>query len=243
MTQNIPLMVVSFLMGWEQLRYNIKKELTRLKLRRRGSFAGSTFVSLIIRPLLEKERVKAFLSAPVFAAVLTVGVAQLPKTEALGETWSSEKPITTVMAYEVKMPQEGDTITYLLPVAQLLGVSQNYQVGHPGIDLMAPRGSQVVAMERGKVVAVKKDAFGYGRHVYIKHTYEVKSLYAHLDKIMVTEGEEVIPGQVVGTIGTTGWSTGPHLHFEVYEGNEHVNPTKYLGPTLEFARREAGKKV
>jgi murein DD-endopeptidase MepM/ murein hydrolase activator NlpD len=241
MIQNLTVIVISALMGYQQLRYFVKKELTRLKLKRRGSFAGSTVMSLIIRPILEKDRVKAYLSAPLFAAALTVGVTQLPNTDTTLDTWSTEQPVQAVLGYEVKMPQAGDTITYLVPVTQLNGVSQSFHAGHPGIDLMSPRGSQVVAMERGTVIDVQKDTFGYGRHLLVKHMYEVVSLYAHLDQINVRLGQEVTPGQVVGTIGTTGWSTGPHLHFEVYEGGDQVNPMKYIGPTLEMARKEAKK--
>ena len=218
---------------------NFKKEITRLKLRRRGSFGGSTFVSLFLRPFLEKDRVKAMLAAPLFAAAVTVGVNQLPSTQGVAEAWDSEQPIQTVLAYDMKLPQQGDRITYLLPVSQLSGVSQGFHTGHPGIDLRAPLGSPVIAMERGVVTKVENDTFGYGKHVYVKHTFEITSMYAHLGQILIHEGDQIQPAQQIGIIGLTGWSTGPHLHFEVYEGNSQVNPMKYIGGTLEWAKGQA----
>lgn len=225
--------------GGKLLLSPLKKELTRLKLRKRGSFGGSTWFSLAIRPVLEKDRVKALFMAPLFVAAVGVGINEMPDTTGVSDAWESEQPIKTVMEYEVKMPQEGDKITYLIPVEQLTGISQGFHQGHFGIDLRAPLNSPVIAMERGTVQAVERDTFGYGKHIYIKHLYEVTSLYAHLNVIKVQPGQEVHSGQIIGLVGTTGWSTGPHVHFEIYEGENRVNPMKYIGESLKMLKEQA----
>jgi murein DD-endopeptidase MepM/ murein hydrolase activator NlpD len=214
----------------------LKKQKTRIKLRRRGSFIDSTGISLLFRPWLERDRVKTWLSVPVFAVVAYTGVSALPETQEEYFGWQTDEPIATVLSYNPTLPKEGDSVTYMLPVAVLSGVSQNYHSGHPGVDFMAPRGSQIIAMERGTVESVTLDTFGYGHHVYITHLYGVRSLYAHMQNVWVKPGVSVDPGQAIGTIGTTGWSTGPHLHFEVYEGEIRVNPIKYVGESLKWAR-------
>ncbi len=118
---------------------------------------------------------------------------------------------------------------YQFPLESTLGMSQSFHGLHPGVDLRAPRGTNVYAMDSGTVVEVEKVFVGYGHFVRIAHNGTVSSLYAHLDKVEVKAGEKVTGGEAIGTVGMTGWSTGPHLHFEVYVGNKAVNPMSYIG--------------
>jgi murein DD-endopeptidase MepM/ murein hydrolase activator NlpD len=85
---------------------------------------------------------------------------------------------------------------------------------HSGIDLAAARGTPVHAT-RGGVADVMLSAFGYGLHVIIDHGSGLSTLYAHLDSLAVASGEWVVADQVIGAVGSSGNSTGPHLHFEV----------------------------
>lgn len=98
---------------------------------------------------------------------------------------------------------------------------------HSGIDISAPRGTKIRAASSG---VVSRAAFtgGYGKLVIIDHGYGVQSAYAHNSQIFVKESQVVQQGQVIGTVGTTGHSTGPHLHFEVMVDGRKVNPMAYL---------------
>jgi murein DD-endopeptidase MepM/ murein hydrolase activator NlpD len=85
---------------------------------------------------------------------------------------------------------------------------------HSGIDLAAARGTPVMATLPG-VATVIVSATGYGLHVIIDHGGGLSSLYGHLDTVIVLSGDYVDAGQVIGTVGSTGNATGPHLHFEI----------------------------
>jgi len=85
---------------------------------------------------------------------------------------------------------------------------------HSGIDLAAARGTPVRATLPG-VVRVIVSATGYGLHVDIDHGSGLSSLYGHLDTVLVNSGDDVFVGQIIGTVGSSGNATGPHLHFEI----------------------------
>ena len=100
------------------------------------------------------------------------------------------------------------------------------QKHHNGIDLQARMGEKAYAMIPGTIIAVGRDK-SRGCYVVIQHdNYTV--IYCHLSTILVKQGQAIHPGEPVGFVGSTGRSTGPHLHFEVRINGEHVNPQKYL---------------
>lgn len=98
---------------------------------------------------------------------------------------------------------------------------------HTGIDFPAPTGTEVRAAGRGKVVKIASEGAGYGRYIVIDHGFEYKTLYAHLQSFKVKEGQEVVKGQVIGTVGNSGTSTAPHLHYEVRINDNPVDPIDY----------------
>lgn len=98
---------------------------------------------------------------------------------------------------------------------------------HTGIDIAVPKGSKIIAANAGKVIYAGYYG-GYGYAVIIDHGGKISTLYAHNDKLLVKEGDEVEKGQTIAKSGSTGLSTGPHLHFEVRENGQHVDPMKHL---------------
>ena len=99
---------------------------------------------------------------------------------------------------------------------------------HKGIDIAYSRGTKVVSTADGKVIEKAFDAEGYGNYIVIKHKHGFYTRYAHMDKVYVKEGQNVQQGEVIGTLGSTGLSTGPHLHYEVRIGSQVVDPQRYL---------------
>lgn len=98
---------------------------------------------------------------------------------------------------------------------------------HNGLDIAAPYGTPVGAA-RGGVVISSGWMGGYGKAVIIQHDEGFKTLYGHLSTINVRPGQKVKAGQFVGRVGSTGWSTGPHLHFTLWQYNKLINPMKVL---------------
>ena len=99
---------------------------------------------------------------------------------------------------------------------------------HEGIDIAAPKGTPIYSAADGKVVFSGWGPTGYGKMVIIKHQHHLTTVYAHNSKILVKKGVRVKQGQKISLMGSTGRSTGPHLHFEVRNNTEPKNPIKYL---------------
>ncbi|OLN30099.1 M23 family metallopeptidase [Desulfosporosinus metallidurans] len=100
--------------------------------------------------------------------------------------------------------------------------------GHTGIDLGAPKGTPIHAALDGTVQFVRYKTTGYGYHLAIDHGGGFVTLYGHCSKILVTEGQKVKAGDIIAEVGSTGRSTGNHLHFEVRINGEMKNPRSYL---------------
>lgn len=98
---------------------------------------------------------------------------------------------------------------------------------HTGIDFGARHGTPIFATGKGTVVRVEYGSTGYGHNVVISHGYGFETLYGHMDKISVQPGQEIKRGQQIGTVGSTGTSTAPHLHYEVIKNGEKINPMPY----------------
>lgn len=98
---------------------------------------------------------------------------------------------------------------------------------HKGIDFTAPQGTDIQATGDGRVLSINKIGSGYGKHVLIDHGYGYKTLYAHMHSINIKEGEIVKKGQKIGLVGSTGASTAPHLHYEVWINGVAINPIDY----------------
>lgn len=109
------------------------------------------------------------------------------------------------------------------------GISQYSSWFHSGaLDITDSVGTPVVAADGGRVVVSQKDWVGYGWHIVIDHGNGLSSLYAHLSTLYVGVGQNVARGQVVGAVGLTGRTTGPHLHFETRRNGVPINPLSVL---------------
>lgn len=98
---------------------------------------------------------------------------------------------------------------------------------HTGMDFTAPVGTEIFATGNGTVQKIEKDGRGYGNNVMINHGYGYQTLYAHMSKIIVRPGQKVKRGDLIGYVGNSGTSTGPHLHYEVRKSGNPVNPVNF----------------
>ena len=98
---------------------------------------------------------------------------------------------------------------------------------HKGIDIAASSGSKVVASAGGEVVIATYSASA-GNYVMINHGSGVYTVYMHMASLGVSEGQEVKQGESIGTVGSTGYSTGPHLHFGIRENGSYVDPQSFM---------------
>ena len=111
------------------------------------------------------------------------------------------------------------TSAYGLRMHPILG----YQRMHRGLDFRAAYGTPILAVADGRVSAAGR-AGGYGNQVRLAHANGLMTSYSHMSRIAVSPGGRVRQGQVIGYVGSTGLSTGPHLHFETYRGGATINP-------------------
>jgi murein DD-endopeptidase MepM/ murein hydrolase activator NlpD len=105
---------------------------------------------------------------------------------------------------------------------------------HSGVDIAGERGTRVLGANSGKVV-LAEDFYLMGKTVVVDHGWGVSTIYAHLDRIDVREGQELKRGQVLGTVGSTGRATGPHLHLGAFIRGAKIDPLKLIEVTKDFS--------
>ena len=146
-----------------------------------------------------------------------------------------QNPVTQNI--EIKDPASGEVITEISPtvVWPTQGVitlefaqSSLYQIFHTGLDIAGSLDGPVNPAMDGTIVYAGEIFWGYGKHIIVDHGNNVKTIYAHLNHIYVYTGQEVSTDQVIGGQGSTGWSTGVHLHFQVNVFGIPVNPRTFL---------------
>ena len=144
------------------------------------------------------------------------------------------------VAPKVKPAPAPATSGYVLPVNGSIGDSliigsggsmSRSAGGHSGLDISAPTGTPIRAAAAGTVVVVNGNAGGaYGNYVVIKHSDGIYTLYAHMSAVGVSTGASVSAGQQIGNVGSTGNSSGPHLHFEVRTDPSAFNSSVFINP-------------
>ncbi len=132
-------------------------------------------------------------------------------------------------------PSTGESFCFPLQYCTMLTSSYGYRVHpitgnysfHNGVDLAAGSGTPIYATKSGKVTTATYN-YAYGYYVVVNHLDGYSSLYGHMTHYTVSEGEYVDRGEIIGYVGSTGYSTGPHLHFTIYYNGSTVNPMNYI---------------
>jgi murein DD-endopeptidase MepM/ murein hydrolase activator NlpD len=99
---------------------------------------------------------------------------------------------------------------------------------HAGLDFAAPQGTPIYATADGVVETSGNTGNGYGNHVVINHGYNYETLYGHMVRVKARAGQKVRRGEVIGWVGSTGKSTGPHLHYEVHKNGNAIDPIYFF---------------
>ncbi len=174
--------------------------------------------------------VLAMAAAPLTPATDNAPVEGLATPEAPPMTAIAEPagPVTRLIAFEA--PVRHYEINSPFGLRRLPGQAAR---NHEGVDIAAPWGTGVYVSAEGSVLRTGYDPAGYGRFVEIRHPNGMTTLYGHLSRLDVASGDAVEAGARIGLVGSTGRSTGPHLHFEVRRGDRQVDPVKVMGRAFE----------
>lgn len=192
------------------------------KVSRDRRFKGNP-VSRVMRRLAESNKFRQLFGANLAAfAVLTGTLA--PSISA-----SSSQPETEITTLSPPVIQIATKNSVRIPLDSFI-ITQGYHYFHQAIDLKEAIGAPIYPIMEGVVKEVIYGRFGYGQYVVIDHGSGFESLYAHLNKVVVKEGERVNQDTVIGTVGTSGRVTGAHLHLEVHDHGQPFNPLTILEP-------------
>lgn len=187
-----------------------------------AALAGVAVLAMAAAPMSAPEPV---------AATSALAVPEAPPLTAVAE---EAGPITRLIAFAE--PVKGYDVNSPFGPRQMPGQGVR---NHAGVDIAAPHGTSVFVTAEGLVLRTGYDAAGYGRFVEIRHPNGMSTLYGHLSRLDVASGDRLEGGQRIGLIGSTGRSTGPHLHFEVRRGDRQVNPVKVMGREFQVVVRPA----
>lgn len=179
---------------------------------RRGSKLSRVFAHIF-----SHKHIKKILGANIAFAIIVAGNVHATKP-------FTEAELNIVVAENLMTRTEKGT-QYPTPNTK---INQGYKFFHPGIDFEGDTGDPVKPVMGGKVQNVQYSRFAYGNAVIVDHGSGLTSLYAHLSKIEVAEGQDVNKNSEIGKVGSTGRSTGDHLHLEVRQNGIPVNPLTVL---------------
>ena len=204
--------------------------------------AAGAFFSMGATPALANSSAAA--SADIAAPVRDARAAGINSTdEQFKQLFSSWQSLDGVNSPNPVAPTTGVAIPSRAPLA-VGSTSSSYGLrthpvlggtrAHKGIDLAAPTGTPVYATADG-VVGKAEWFSSYGLYVSIGHGADLETRYAHMSRLAVAAGERVRKGDVIGYVGSTGRSTGPHLHYEVRVSGEAVNPIPYMADATPSA--------
>lgn len=188
----------------------------KLRRVRRGSRFSRAF-----RYIFEHNLIKPFIGTNI--AALMLASTFLPSNPS-DFYESSEAEFATIAVQEIIIETKRNLAN---PVGEMK-LTQGYNIFHRGLDIDGVTGDLVNPIMKGQVSKVEYSSYGYGNSIYVDHGAGISSLYAHLSKIEVNEGEKVTTESKIGEMGSTGRSTGDHLHLEVYKDGVAINPYSIL---------------
>ncbi|RJR16466.1 M23 family metallopeptidase [Candidatus Microgenomates bacterium] len=191
---------------------------------------GRQVASLWASRIFERSRIKQLFGANLVAAAIFTGVITPQATDIINQISIEQKMHATPIEAEIHT-----LTTFEKPLADY-ALSQGFSYWHPAIDLTAPSGTPIYAIDEGIVEFADNSYFGYGKHVIIAHDKNITSLYAHMSEIVTSAGKNVTRGEMIGKIGSTGWATGDHLHLEMYQNGTPINPLEVLPDKPEEIR-------
>lgn len=192
----------------------IASDLEALSGIRRGSKA-----SRVIRYAIEKVNIKAILGSNLAFAILATSLTSPISTQTAKEAETAVLPVPVISLstdVQIRYPMEK------------VKINQGFSRFHYGIDIDGETGDSIYPVMKGRVEAKEISRFGYGNQIIVQHENGLKSRYAHLNKMNVEIGQEVKSEQVIGEVGTSGWSTGSHLHLEIIQNDRAINPQAVL---------------
>lgn len=184
--------------------------------------------------------------AAALASVAVLAMAAAPSPEPYVEVAEAEAAVPVPPPVTAEARPAGPMTRLIAFVTPLKGYAINSAYGlrrlageararrHKGVDIAAPQGTSVFVASEGEVMRTGYDANGYGRFIEVRHPNGMSTLYAHLSRVDVARGDRLGSGERIGLVGSTGRSTGPHLHFEVRRDHAQVNPTSVLGQEFEI---------
>ena len=222
-----------FLADVEQLQANYEQESfsvnSQESLHREGNSQGENQRKVFFSPVDSSQSQHSSTNS-VATAPMKVDFYNRFLNPPIGETVKPElPPLSSPEQYLPDSPQRFNG--YIWPAEGVFtsGYGMRWGRMHRGIDIAAPIGTPIVAAAPGEVMVAGWSNGGYGNLVKLKHPDGSLTLYAHNNKVLVRKGQEVDQGQQIASMGSTGRSTGPHLHFEVHPaGKGAVNPLAYL---------------
>lgn len=177
-------------------------------------------LSKALRPIFESRRVKRILGVILVFFVFSVGQMSI-SVAAFRENWD-EKNLELTALPVAEQPVK--TVVGLQKPFDNFLITQRFWFFHRAVDLAAPGGTEIKPLMQGKILSINQGGWPWGKAVWVDHGSDLISFYAHLSEVDVQEDQEVTTETTIGKVGSTGHSTGDHLHLEVYQNDEALDP-------------------
>jgi|TARA_R110002124_G_scaffold15473_3_gene67279 murein DD-endopeptidase MepM/ murein hydrolase activator NlpD len=179
--------------------------------------------------ILAGMAVLAMAAAPMGAPVADAAVAETPALAPVQAVAEPAGPVTRKLLFSA--PVRGYGVNSPFGLRKLAGEARAR--AHKGVDIAAPKGTGVWVAAEGRVLRTGYDAGGFGNFIEVSHPNGMTSLYGHLSRVDVASGMTVESGQRIGLVGSTGYSTGPHLHFQIERNGRVVDPARVVGRVFD----------